>query len=194
MTREETPYRYQSQCQECNRDYTSTVEYSEYSATYGDYISIADYTVPAYCPTCREQSGNSKLHRRRVYLPNADLTPIGWIKRLLGRLEHPKDPTPPQSEQVEIFLDMLGEFEDPIDGGFDVEIFHDRDGAPFYYAYCRLDKGHFNELCTRARKEYHVQVRGLAYRGERYMRENDLIEEMEVDPKRVPQSMISCRT
>lgn len=83
---------------------------------------------------------------------------------------------------------MLVELEDPINGGFDVEGFHDRDGAPFYYAYCRLDKGHFHDLCERARKEYHVQVKGLAYRGERYMRENDLIEEMEVNPKQVPQS------
>ena len=188
MTREETPYRYQSQCQECNRDYTSTVEYTEYRAMYGDYISIADYTVPAYCPTCREQPGNSKHDRREVHLSfGAELTAIGWIMRLLDRLEHPKDPTPPQAEQVEIFLDMVAELEDPSTGEFDVEGFHDRDAAPFYYAYCRLDKGHFNELCTRALEEYQVQVKGLAYRGEQYMRENGLIEEMEVEPKRCPQ-------
>jgi hypothetical protein len=107
--------------------------------------------------------------------------------RLLGRLEHPKDPTPPQAEQVEIFLDMVAELEDSSTGEFDVEGFTDRNAAPFYYAYCRLDKGYFDKLCTRAREEYQVQVKGLAYRGEQYMRENGLIEEMEVEPKRCPQ-------
>lgn len=153
---------------------------------YGDFISTVDYTVPSYCPTCREEPGNSNLRRVNVRF-SADLTVIGWIRKLFDRLEHPKDPVPPQSEQVEIFLDMLRELEDPINGGFDVEGFHDRDGAPFYYAYCRLDDEPFIDLCERAQKEYHVQVKGLAYRGERYMRESGLIEEMEVDPEPCPE-------
>ena len=166
--------------------YTSTVEYTEYSATNGDYVTSADYTVPSYCPTCREKRGNSTLLRHQVDLSDASLTPIGWIKHLLDRLDHPKDPTPPQSEQVEILLDLLGEFADPITGEFDVEIFHDRDAAPLYYAYCRLDDEHFNELCTRARAEYDVRVKGLVSWGERYMEENGLIEGMTVDPKPIP--------
>lgn len=179
MTREQTPFVYPAQCRACKMGYNSAVEYSEYSPTHGDYVPSGDYTIPSYCPACREQPGNSILLRRRVDLSDAVLTATGWVKRLLGLLDHPKDPTPPQSEQVEILLDILGEFEDPIEGWFDEEIFHERDARTFYYAYLRLDDEHFDELCTRARKEYNVRVRDLVEQGEKYMRENDLMEGLE---------------
>ena len=186
LIREKTPYRYSAQCPECGRDYTSTVEYIECRAMYGDFISTVDYVVPAYCPTCREEPGNSNLRRVNVRF-GAELRPIGWIKKLFDRLEHPKDPVLPQSEQVEIFLDMIPELQDPT-GAFDVEGFQDRDGAPFYYAHCRLDYEPFVDLCEKARKQYQVQVKGLAYRGERYMRESGLIEQIEVDSEPCPES------
>lgn len=172
MVKEQTPYRYEATCRECNDSYTATVLYSETPPEYGDYIPTADYIVPSYCPGCREKPGNSILLHRTVDLDDATLSRLGRIKRLFGRLDHPTDPTPSQPKQVDILLEQLAAC-DPDGDGFNEDLFSDHDGVAFYCAFRRLDDEHLAELCYRARQEYGVWIPEFVERGEEYLRERE---------------------